>query len=476
MDIPQALSFDDVLIVPARSEIRSRKDVVLTTQLTKNIEIGIPLISANMDSVTESKMAIAIARLGGIGIIHRFLTIDEEVDEVRKVKRAENVVIEDPYIIGPDATVADARSLFEKKNITGLPVVDENRRLVGMVTKRDLLFEDNGARPLREIMTPGEKLIVAPRNTTHEEAKKILHAHRIEKLPLVDGAGILQGLITLRDLLQRERFPIACKDSKGRLRVGAAVGVKDDVMERTSALLKAGADVIVVDVAHGHAEHTIEVVKKLKATFDGIEIIAGNVATGQGAKDLIDAGADGIKVGVGPGGMCSTRIVAGAGVPQLSAILDCARVGREENIPIIADGGIKSSAHLAKALAAGASTAMIGTIFAGTTESPGLTIVKDGQKFKLSRGMASLTAAMGRAAHENKDPFDASFSEYVPEGVETLVPYRGELRETALEFLGGLRSGMSYVGARSIPEFWERAKFVQMTAAGMNESVPHGKR
>ncbi|MDP2932543.1 MAG: IMP dehydrogenase [bacterium] len=476
MDIPEALSFDDVLIVPQRSSVRSRKDILLTTKLSRNIEISIPIVSANMDSVTESRLAIAIARLGGIGFIHRFLTIEQEALEVQKVKRAENVVIEDPYTLGPEATVGAAREMFIKKNITGLPIVETNGRIIGMATQRDLLFEEDNNRPLREIMTAGEKLIVAPRRTTLHEAKKILHAHRIEKLPLVDEAGILRGLITLRDLLQRERFPGASKDSRGRLRVGAAVGVKGDALERTEALLRAGADIIVVDVAHGHADHTIETVKELKSAFPEIEIMAGNVATAEAAKDLIEAGADGIKVGVGPGGMCTTRIVAGAGVPQFSAIMDCARVCHELNVPLNADGGLRSGAYLAKALAAGASTGMIGTLFAGTEEAPGLTIVKDGQKYKLSRGMASLTAAMGRALHDNRDPFDKSFSEYVPEGVETMVPYRGELRETVLEFLGGLRSGMSYVGARNIPEFWQRAKFVRMTRAGMAESVPHGKQ
>ncbi len=324
-------------------------------------------------------------------------------------------------------------------------------------------------------MTPAGRLVTARPGTTIEEAKQILHQHRIEKLPLVDEAGILRGLITTRDLVQRERFPLASKDGRGRLRVGAAVGVKEDVLERTEALLKVGADVIVVDVAHGQTERALETVRAIRHSFSEVEMVAGNVATAEGTRDLIEAGADAVKVGVGPGGMCTTRMVAGAGVPQFSAILECAKVGQELGAPIIADGGIRSGAHLAKALAAGASTVMIGTLFAGTEESPGLTIVKDGRKYKLSRGMASLTAAMGRAVSEHRDPLDPMFSEYVAEGIESLVPFRGALGETINELLSGLRSGMSYAGAATISDFWQRAEFVRLTSAGQRESLPHGR-
>jgi len=475
MHISEGLSFDDVLIRPRRSSIRSRRDVLLTTKLSRNLELNMPIVSANMDAVTESRLAIAMARLGGIGIIHRFLTIEEEADEVIKVKRAENVVIEDPYTLHLDATIGDARAFLKTKGITGLPVIDDEGRVTGIVTNRDLQFETDDHRLVREVMTPRERLITAPPGILLPEAKNLLHKHRIEKLLLVDGDGKLRGLITTRDLLGRERFPLASKDARGRLRVGAAVGVKEDTLERADALVKAGVDVIVIDVAHGHADHTIETVKQLKGHFQNVDVIAGNVATAEGAKDLIEAGADAVKVGVGPGGMCTTRVVTGAGVPQLTAIMDCAKVGQEYGVPIIADGGIRGGAYLAKALAAGASTGMVGTVFAGTDESPGLTIMKDGRKYKISRGMASLTAAMGRAASEKRDPMDPAFSDYVAEGIETMVPYRGALSETVGEFLGGLRSGMSYVGARTIQELWNRAEFVRMTGAGMNESKPHGR-
>lgn len=475
MNITEGLSFDDVLIRPRRSAIRSRRDVSLTTKLTRNLELNIPIVSANMDAVTESGMAIAMARLGGIGIIHRFLTIEQEADEVLKVKRAENVVIEDPYTLAIGATVGDARDFLKTKGITGLIVVDEEGRVAGIATNRDLQFEDDNHRLIRELMTPREKLVTATLGISLSDAKALLHKHRIEKLPLVDEAGKLCGLITTRDVIARERYPNASKDSRGRLRVGAAVGVKEDTLERTDALLHAGADVIVIDVAHGHADHTIEMVKQLKSNFKNIEVIAGNVATADGARDLIEAGADAVKVGVGPGGMCTTRVVTGAGVPQLTAIMECAKVGQEHGIPIIADGGIRGGAHLAKALAAGASTGMIGTVFAGTDESPGMTIMKEGRKYKISRGMASITASMGRAVSEKRDVMDPSFSEYVAEGIETMVSYRGALLETIGEFLGGLRSGMSYVGARTIAELWERAEFVRMTGAGLYESKPHGR-
>ncbi len=472
---PLGLTFDDVLLVPRRSSIRSRGDVSTATPLTRRITLNIPIVSANMDTVTESAMAIALARAGGIGIIHRFNMPDRQAAEVAKVKRAESYVVESPYTIGTEATVAEARALMRMWDTGGLLVMD-GEALVGILTERDLLFEDDPQRSIAEVMTPRAQLIVAPPKTSVDEAKAILHRHKIEKLPLLDEQGKLHGVITSKDIVQRQQHPLATKDRKGRLRVGAAVGVRPGYMARAEALLKAGVDVIVVDIAHGHSENAIDATRALRRELgSAVEIIAGNVATAEGVEDLVEAGADAVKVGVGPGSICITRIVTGFGVPQLSAILECAAAGRRLGVPIIADGGIRASGDLVKALAAGAQTVMIGSLLAGTTESPGLTIMRRGRKYKVSRGMASLAANISRQGVEPEDklPEEVDWQAVVAEGVEAVVPYRGDVGEVLGQMVGGLRSGLSYAGARSIRELQANARFVRITQAGVKESGPH---
>ncbi len=463
------LTFDDVLLVPRRSPVRSRGDVDTSSLLVEGIRLHIPILSANMDTVTESEMAITMARLGGLGIIHRFMSVERQAAEVARVKRAENLVVENPYTIAPETTVAQARQLMEEWDSGGLLVSDADGHLLGILTTRDVLFEDDGSRPVREVMTPRERLVTAPPGTTLAEARRILHRARVEKLPLVTEDGRIAGLITAKDIVKREQYPHATKDEKGRLRVGAAVGVKQGELERAEALVAADVDLLVLDIAHGHSDHAIEMLKRLRATFGGrVKIVAGNVATAQGVRDLAEAGADAVKVGVGPGSICITRVVTGFGVPQLSAILECARAAREVGVPIIADGGIRTSGDLTKALAAGAQTVMIGGLFAGTRESPGFTVQRNGQRFKLVRGMASLSANMSRHDSADVDP-----DQIVPEGVEAMVPYRGSVVEIVRQLVGGLRSGMSYAGAYTIAELQENAEFVPITLAGLQESKPH---
>jgi IMP dehydrogenase len=472
LDIVQGLTFDDVLLVPKRSPIVSRSQTNLRTKLSRNITLNIPIISANMDTVTESGMAIALAREGGIGIIHRFMTIEDQVDEILKVKRSESVMIEQPYTIKPDLTVAEAKKVMAEFSVSGL-LVEEGGKLLGIITRRDITFEKNNKLKVSELMT--KDVITAKAGITIDQAKEILHNKRIEKLPVIDDKKHIVGLITSKDILKMEEYPHASKDRKGRLLVGAAVGVKGDYLERTEALLEAGADIIVVDIAHGHSENAINTVHMIKKAFPDCELIAGNVATGEGSRDLIKAGVDAIKVGVGSGSICITRVVTGSGVPQLTAVIDSVKVARDYGVPIVSDGGIRNSGDITKALAAGASSVMIGSLFGGTDESPGKTLVKNGKKYKMYRGMASFYASLGRKYREaGPQVVDSDdLNDYVPEGVEAMVPYKGSVVEIIRQMAGGLRSGLSYCGAKTIPEMQKNAEFIKITSAGYIESQSH---
>jgi IMP dehydrogenase len=472
LDIVQGLTFDDVLLVPKRSPIVSRSQTTLRTKLSRNITLNIPIISANMDTVTESGMAIALAREGGIGIIHRFMTIEDQVDEILKVKRSESVMIEQPYTIKPDLSVAEAKKAMAEYSVSGL-LVEDRGKLLGIITRRDITFENNNKLKVSELMT--KDVITAKVGITIDQAKEILHNKRIEKLPVVDDKRHIVGLITSKDILKMEQYPYASKDRKGRLLVGAAVGVKGDYLERTEALLEAGADVMVVDIAHGHSENAINTVHMIKKAFPDCELIAGNVATGEGSRDLIKAGVDAVKVGVGSGSICITRVVTGSGVPQLTAVIDSVKVARDYDIPIISDGGIRNSGDITKALAAGASSVMIGSLFGGTDESPGKTLVKNGKKYKMYRGMASFYASLGRKYREaGPQVVDSDdLNDYVPEGVEAMVPYNGSVVEIIRQMAGGLRSGLSYCGAKTIPEMQTNAEFIKITSAGYIESQSH---
>lgn len=472
MDFKEGLTFDDVLLVPKRSPIVSRSQTNLQTRLSRKINLNVPLVSANMDTVTESHMAIALAREGGIGIIHRFMSIEDQVDEILRVKRSESVIIEQPYTVSPDMTVADLKKKMAEYEVSGM-LVEESGKLAGIITRRDITFENNHRRKVSELMT--KDVITAKAGTTIEQAKEILHKHRIEKLPVVDAKGRIAGLITSKDIQKMEDYPHATKDKKGRLLVGAAVGVKGDYLERTEALLEAGADTLVVDIAHGHSDNAINTVRMIKKAFPDCDLIAGNVATGEGARDLIKAGVDAVKVGVGSGSICITRVVTGSGVPQLTAVIDAVKAAKEYGIPVISDGGVRTSGDVTKALAAGASSVMVGSLFGGTDESPGKTLVKNGKKYKMYRGMASYMASLGRKYREEgpqvvdmDDP-----NEYVPEGVEAMVPYKGSVVEIVRQLAGGLRSGLSYCGAKTIPEMQKNAEFVRMSPAGYMESQPH---
>ncbi|HEY9075431.1 MAG TPA: IMP dehydrogenase [Anaerolineaceae bacterium] len=467
------LSFDDVLLVPKRSSIRSRSLVQTGTTLARGLEMHIPVISANMDTVTEARMAIAMAQAGGIGILHRFMTIERMADQVRKVKRAENIVVEHPVTILVDASVDDARERMKETEVGGLMVVDTTGKLVGIVTARDVLLVLDGAASVCSVMTPVERMIVAREGENMDSARQKLHEHRIEKLPLVDEAGFVKGLITAQDIIKIEEHPHATKDGRGRLKVGAAVGVRQDDIDRAAACVEAGADVLVVDIAHGHSDHTIRMVSTLKQRFPGTPVIAGNVATPDGVQDLADAGADAIKVGVGSGSICTTRIVTGFGVPQLTAIANCAEVGHKLGIPIIADGGIRTSGDLTKALAAGASSVMLGNLLAGTEEAPGAAFVREGRRYKVVRGMASLSANIERRTLDKTEIAEEEWSEVVPEGVEAVVPYRGAVRDILHQLVGGLRSGMSYAGVESIRDLWANAEFIRITSGGLRESGAH---
>ncbi len=471
MEFKEGLTFDDVLLVPKYSDITSRSQTDLSSKLSRNISINIPFVSANMDTVTESSMAMAMARAGGIGIIHRFLSIQEQASEVLKVKRSGSVIIENPYSISSDKSIQDALDYAEDKEISGLLVVDSDSKLVGIITERDLLFA-NPNDHIQDVMT--KDVVTAKPGVVLDEAKEILHKHRIEKLPIVDDSGIIKGLITSKDIINNADYPNASKDKKGRPLVGAAVGVKGDFLERSESLLDAGADVLVVDIAHGHSENALNTVRNIKKAFPDCELIAGNIATAQGTEDLIRAGVDAVKVGVGSGSICITRVITGSGVPQLTAVIDCAKIGKEHDIPIISDGGTRTSGDATKALAAGASSVMIGSMLGGTDESPGTVLTKNGKRFKVYRGMASLAASLGRKSKETGSfSLDDDLNDYVAEGVEAMVPYKGTVTDILKQLTGGVRSGLSYCGAHTISQMQDNAEFIKMSGAGFAESQPH---
>ena len=466
----EAFSFDDVLLLPNYSDVVP-KDVQVATRLTRNLKLNIPLVSAAMDSVTEAEAAICMAREGGIGIIHRNMSIESEAREVDQVKKSESGMIIDPVTISPDRPVEDVLQVMTRYRISGVPVT-EGDRLVGIVTNRDLRFETNLDRPVSEVMTK-ENLVTVPEGISLEESKKLLHEHRIEKLLVVDKAGRLAGMITIKDLEKIKKYPNASKDSLGRLRVGAAIGVGPDMEARAEALLKASADVIVIDTSHGHSQNVIDAVIKLKGTFSDIELIAGNVGTAKGAEDLINAGVDGVKIGIGPGSICTTRIIAGIGVPQMTAILNCRSVSSKTGVPLIADGGIKYSGDITKAIGAGAHSVMIGGLFAGTEESPGETVLFQGRSYKVYRGMGSIEAMKKGSKDRYYQTDDEAPDKLVPEGIVGRVPHRGALSANIHQLIGGLKAGMGYVGCRTLEELREKARFVRISAAGLRESHVH---
>ncbi len=463
----QGLTFDDVLLIPAHSNVLPR-EVDVSTYLTKDIKLNIPIMSAGMDTVTESAMAIAMAREGGIGVIHKNMSIDEQCKEVDKVKRSEHGVIVDPIFLSPDNTLSDADDLMNKYHISGVPVTEEGK-LVGIITNRDMRFETDLAKPISEVMT-SEGLITAPENTSLEDAKKILQAHRIEKLPLVDAAGNLKGLITIKDIEKMRKYPNSAKDGDGRLLAAAAIGVTADVCDRVEALLAAKVDVFVIDTAHGHSEGVLKTIRMLRETFPSLQLIAGNVATGAATEALIEAGASAVKVGIGPGSICTTRVIAGIGVPQITAVYDCAKAAQKYGVPIIADGGIQYSGDIAKAIGAGANCVMLGNLLAGTEESPGETIIYQGKNYKSYRGMGSLGAMQ---AGSKDRYFQEGAKKLVPEGIEGQIPYRGHVSDVIFQLIGGLRASMGYCGAPNIKAMIENTQFIQITNAGLRESHPH---
>jgi len=466
----EGLTFDDVLLVPGHSLVHPR-ETSLNSFLTAEIPLQVPLVSAAMDTVTESRMAIAMAREGGIGIIHKNMPLDRQVVEVDRVKRSESGMIINPITLGPDRTLKEAHALMAQFHISGVPIVRGDGKLVGIITNRDLQFETELDQPIRAVMTT-EGLVTVPVGTTLPEAQRLLHKHRIEKLPVVDDDGVLKGLITVKDIFKRRKFPDACKDSHGRLRVGAAVGAGKSDLDRAKALVDAGVDVLVIDTAHGHSEGVLQSVARVREAIPEAQLVAGNVATGDGARALMERGANAVKVGVGPGSICTTRVVTGVGVPQFTAIREAVR-GVEGRIPIIADGGIRFSGDVVKALAAGAQSVMMGSMFAGTDESPGESFLLEGRRFKVVRGMGSLSAMEeGSADRYFQDP-EAGANKLVPEGIEARVPYKGPLSDTIFQLTGGLRSGMGYCGAADLPELREKARFFQITSGGLRESHPH---
>jgi IMP dehydrogenase len=469
-NIREALTFDDVLLEPAKSDLLP-SEVEISTHLTRNIRLNIPLLSAAMDTVTDSRMAIAMAQQGGMGIIHKNMTIEGQADEIDRVKRSESGMIVNPITMSPDQKIVEAMEAMRKYKISGLPITS-NGKLVGILTNRDLRFETRLTIKISELMTK-ENLITVPVGTTLEEAESILHRHRVEKLPVVDGKYRLKGLITVKDIQKKIAYPNACKDKLGRLRVGAAIGATGDFLDRAAALAKAGVDVLVVDTAHGHSTRVIEAVKQVKQKLPELDLIAGNVATEEGAQALIKAGVDAVKVGMGPGSICTTRVVSGAGVPQITAIMDCSRVAHKAGVPIIADGGIKFSGDVAKALAAGGDSVMIGSLFAGTDESPGETILYQNRSYKVYRGMGSLEAM--KAGSRDRYGQEGAFYEgkLVPEGVEGMVPYKGSIEIMIPQLAGGLRAGMGYCGCRTIQDLQTRARFLRITSFGLKESHVH---
>lgn len=465
--IKEGITFDDVLLVPAKSEVLPNQ-VNLGTYLTKTIKLNIPLMSAGMDTVTEGKMAISMAREGGIGVVHKNMSIEEQALEVDKVKRSEHGVIVDPFFLSPSHTVSDALELMERYHISGVPITVDGK-LVGIITNRDIRFETNYDRYIDEVMTK-DNLVTAREGVTMAEAQEVLMANKIEKLPIIDEDGMLKGLITIKDIEKSIKYPNSAKDEQSRLLVGAAVGITNDMMDRVDALYKAKVDVIIVDTAHGHSKGVIKAVQKIKGKYPDLQLVAGNVATAEATLDLIEAGVDAVKVGIGPGSICTTRVVAGIGVPQLTAVYDCAKVAKAHGIPVIADGGIKYSGDIPKAIAAGASVVMVGSLFAGTEESPGETVIYKGRSFKTYRGMGSIPA-MEKGSKDRY--FQEDNKKLVPEGVEGKVPYKGPLKDTVLQLMGGLRAGMGYCGTETIKDLQEKGMFIRITGAGLRESHPH---
>jgi IMP dehydrogenase len=467
--VMEGLTFDDVLLIPAKSDVLPR-DVNLRTRLTRNIQLNIPIVSAAMDTVTESRLAIAIAREGGVGFIHKNLSVERQASEADKVKRSESGMISDPLSLPPDKTLMDALNLMHQYHISGIPIV-EGKKLVGILTNRDIRFEVDLAQPIRNVMTK-DNLVTAPVGTTLEEAEKILQKHRIEKLPILDGKGNILGLITVKDIQKRKAFPFAAKDEKGRLLAGAAVGVAADTLERIEALLAVDLDVVCVDTAHGHQTDVLKMIRKIKKAFPKLELLGGNVATKEGAEAQIEAGVDAVKVGIGPGSICTTRVVAGVGVPQLSAVMQCKDVCKKHQVPLISDGGIRYSGDIAKALAAGADAIMIGSLFAGVEESPGEMVLLEGRSYKVYRGMGSIGAMTGGSA-DRYFQNDQDISKFVPEGIEGRVSYKGKLSDMVFQLVGGVRSAMGYCGAHNIHEMHEDTRFVKITEAGIKEGHPH---
>ena len=465
-----AITFDDVLLIPSRSNILPR-EVDLRTKLTKNIEMNIPVLSAAMDTVTESEMAIAVAREGGIGIIHKNMPPGKQASEVDKVKRSESGMILDPITLTSDKKISDALFLMQKYKISGIPIVNEKNMLIGILTNRDLRFEPDETQLVSDIMTK-ENLVTAPLGTDLEKAEVILQKYKIEKLPVVDKQGKLKGLITFKDIQKRKKFPFACKDKFGRLRVGAAVGITPDTLDRVSELVISGADVIVVDTAHGHSQGVMTMVRKIKNKFD-VDLIAGNVATAEATLDLIKAGADCIKVGIGAGSICTTRVIAGVGVPQMTAVIECAKIAAKNGIPVISDGGVKQTGDFAKAIAGGADVVMLGGLFAGTEEAPGEKVLYEGRSYKVYRGMGSIEAMKKGSSDRYFQDMEDDLNKLVPEGIEGIVPYKGNVSDTIYQILGGLRAAMGYCGAKNIHEMKTKTQFVKITNAGLKESHPH---
>lgn len=466
--LKEGLTFDDVLLVPQRSEVLP-KDVCTQTQLTKSIKLNIPLMSAGMDTVTESKMAISMARQGGIGIIHKNMSIEAQALEVDKVKRSESGVIVDPFFLTKDHTIQDADDIMARYKISGVPIVDDNNKLIGIITNRDIKFEADFTKKIEDVMTK-ENLVTAREGINLTEAQQILKKHKIEKLPIVDAEGNLKGLITIKDIEKKIQYPNSAKDSQGRLLCGAALGISADLMDRVAALVKANVDVVVLDSAHGHSMGVINALKQVKSKYPNLQVIAGNVATAKATEDLIKAGADCVKVGIGPGSICTTRVVAGIGVPQVTAVMDCAEVGHKYGVPVIADGGLKFSGDIVKALAAGASICMMGSMFAGTEESPGETVLYRGRSYKTYRGMGSI-GAMEKGSKDRYFQNDAK--KLVPEGVEGMVAYKGKAEDIVYQMIGGIRAGMGYCGAATIKDLMGNAEFIKITAASLKESHPH---
>ncbi len=470
--IREGLTFDDVLLVPGHSAVHPR-DVDISTRFTRGIPLNVPLVSAAMDTVTGARMAIALAREGGIGVLHKNLTVEEQADRVDRVKRSESGLIQSPVTLGPDRPIGEARRLMNRYGISGVPVIEDGGRLLGIITNRDLLFETDPRRVVREVMTGEERLVTAPLGTTLEQAERLMGENKIEKLPIVDAGRRLKGLITVRDILKRRQFPRASKDEQGRLRVAAAVGTSQETLDRADALVEAGVDVLVVDTAHGHSKGVLEMVAAVRERHPDIQLAAGNVATAEGTRALVERGVDAVKVGIGPGSICTTRIIAGIGVPQLTAILECGEVCLEAGVPLIADGGVRYTGDIVKALAAGASCVMMGSLFAGTEESPGETMLLEGRTFKVYRGMGSV-AAMAEGSGDRyfqEQPVDEK--KFVPEGIEGRVPYKGPVSETIFQMVGGLRQGMGYCGTGDLEALRRDTEFVRVTMAGLLEGHPH---